>query len=479
VSSPRHRWSGAVGFSVSLAVGAGVIWSPVVTVAAVTGAFAIVIGLWCSSRLPKFFLATLGALLIGYAFLGRGFAYLGVPPLFVGEMVLALGLLTAVVSGGMSSALRSPMSWILMVFAAWGAVRTVPYWGLYRLDALRDGVIWGYGAFALLVASSLLHSGWLSRLPEYYGRWLPWFLAWIPVGLVIQRLAGDALPRMPGADVALLSIKSGDAAVHLGGAAVFLLLGLHQVSMPPSKALSSLKEWVWWAAWAAGFLIVATGNRGGLLAVLMAVLVVLSVRPRSKWGKVALIGGVLTAVFFLLNVEIDLRETSRKVSPQQILLNFQSIAGSDSSESLESTKDWRLNWWSHIIDYTLFGEYFWFGKGFGINLADDDGFQAGIDESLRSPHNGHLTMLARAGIPGLVLWVLLQGTFAVSLFCAYLRARRTGREWWARIDLWILSYWTAFMVNAAFDVFLEGPQGGIWFWSVFGFGLAALEEQRH
>jgi len=477
VRSLRHRWSGAAGFGVSLALGTGVIWYPGPTAAAATGAFAIVIGLWCGSRLPKFFLATLGILLIGYASLGRGFAYLGVPPLFVGEMALAMGLLAAAVGGGMHAVLHSPMSWMLLTFAAWGAVRTIPYWSMYRLDALRDGVMWGYGAFALLVASFLLRSGWLSRVPECYRRWLPWLLVWIPVGIVIQRLAGDALPQVPGSDAKLLSIKGGDAAVHLGGAAVFLLLGLHQVSTRPSKTLSSLKEWVWWTAWLAGFLVVATGTRGGLLAVLTAVLVVLSVRPLSKWGKVVLIGGVLTAVFFTLNLEIDFRGRARKLSPQQILVNLQSIARSAPEESLETTKTWRLDWWNHIIDYTVFGDYFWTGKGFGINLADDDGFQVGTGPPLRSPHNGHLTVLARAGVPGLVLWVFLQSAFAVGLLRAYCRARRARREWWARIDLWILSYWMAFMVNAAFDVFLEGPQGGIWFWSVFGFGLAVIEEQ--
>jgi hypothetical protein len=33
-------------------------------------------------------------------------------------------------------------------------------------------------------------------------------------------------------------------------------------------------------------------------------------------------------------------------------------------------------------------------------------------------------------------------------------------------------------VNGGFDVFLEGPQGGIWFWSIMGFGMAALITQR-
>jgi hypothetical protein len=473
----RNRWLGPSSVAVSLALGTGVVWHPLATAVAVAGASAIVLGLWFASRLSKFFLAILGILLIGYAFLGRGFAYLGVPPLFVGEMAFSLGLLAAAVGDGVRSGLRSPLSWLLIAFASWGAVRTVPYWATYGLDALRDGVVWGYAAFALLVASFLPNSGWLSSLPERYGRWLPWFLVWMPVGDVLERVAGDVLPRVPGGDERLSFIKPGDAAVHLGGAAVFLLLGLHQFSRRQLKARSWLKEWMLWMAWLVGFVVVASSSRSGLLAILAAVGVLLVLRPLSKWGKVALIAGILTTVFFALNIEIDLGRM-RKVSPQQILMNLESIAGNTSPGYLEGSKTWRLNWWKDIVDYTVFGEYFWAGKGFGINLADADGFQVGHGGLLRSPHNGHLTILARAGVPGLILWVFLQGAFAVSLLQAYGRARRAGREWWACVNLWILAYWTAFMVNTVFDVFLEGPQGGIWFWSLFGFGLAALEVQR-
>ena len=37
---------------------------------------------------------------------------------------------------------------------------------------------------------------------------------------------------------------------------------------------------------------------------------------------------------------------------------------------------------------------------------------------------------------------------------------------------------SAFMVNSSFDVYLEGPQGGIWFWALMGFVIALTEEQR-
>jgi hypothetical protein len=42
-----------------------------------------------------------------------------------------------------------------------------------------------------------------------------------------------------------------------------------------------------------------------------------------------------------------------------------------------------------------------------------------------------------------------------------------------------LSYWLAFMINVSFDVVLEGPHGGIWFWTVYGVGLAALWLYRY
>src|SRR5581483_11434599 len=101
-------------------------------------------------RLQWTWIVSLGVVLAGYAFLDRGFAYVGVPPLYIGELVLFLGLLTVLASGGIAPALRSPVSWLLLAFVGDGLVRTVPYWGIYGMDALRDGVVWAYAAFAVL-----------------------------------------------------------------------------------------------------------------------------------------------------------------------------------------------------------------------------------------------------------------------------------------------------------------------------------------
>jgi hypothetical protein len=37
----------------------------------------------------------------------------------------------------------------------------------------------------------------------------------------------------------------------------------------------------------------------------------------------------------------------------------------------------------------------------------------------------------------------------------------------------------AAFINGSFDVYIEGPQGGVWFWSVIGFGVAAMRIQAY
>ena len=107
-------------------------------------------------------------------------------------------------------------------------------------------------------------------------------------------------------------------------------------------------------------------------------------------------------------------------------------------------------------------------------LADDDGFQPTADGSLRAPHNGHFEILARMGVPGLILWVLFMASYAASLVRAAWRSRQRGHVVWPAVLGFLFVYWAAVMVNSSFDPYLQGPQGGIWFWSLVGIGLAAV-----
>jgi O-antigen ligase len=218
----------------------------------------------------------------------------------------------------------------------------------------------------------------------------------------------------------------------------------------------------------------ASTSRGGMVAFLTSVSLVALLRPLSGrvWRMLA-IGGLVVVIFSASGISLDTGQ-SRELSFEQIVMNLQSVSTDEGTEDLQGTKQWRIDWWDEIIGYTFHGDYFWTGKGFGINLANEDGYQLHADESLRSPHNGHLTVLARSGVPGLFLWLLAQLSWALGMLGGYRRSRFKGERRWASLFLFLLAYWAAFMINAAFDVALEGPMVGIWFWTIYGVGLAAM-----
>ncbi|MCC6424013.1 MAG: O-antigen ligase family protein [Phycisphaerales bacterium] len=431
-------------------------------------------------ELQKFWLRALVVLLGGYLALDKGFAYLGAGPVYVGEIVLGLGVMAVLVGGGIKLIKDQAVVWIWGLLAVDGLICTLPYLKQYGILSLRDATLWGYGLYALMTAICLLHCGWVVKAVKLYGRLLPAVLMWLPAGYLLQRVLGEAIPNIPGTNERLIQLKPGDTAVHLAGAAAFMALGLHQVLRPKMGGFQRLmRDWWWWIIWSVGVVMAASANRGGMLSIFAAAGVVMALRPRSAghWGKAAalVLMGICVAIFIDLKIEMNRRE----VSAQQLISNVTSIFEKSNRGDLDDTKQWRLNWWNEIIDYTFGGKYFWTGKGYGVNLALDDGFLGGEKGApLRSPHSAHMTILARSGVPGLVLWALLQLTFAAGMLHGNWRARKAGQEWWARVDAWVLAYWIAFNVNASFDVYLEGPQAGIWFWSWIGFGMAVLAAQK-
>jgi O-Antigen ligase len=474
----------------ALGLGALAADGSVLPVLLAVGAGVVCLGLVFASRLPAWFLGLLWALLLFYAVLGKGAANFNAGGVFIGEMVLAFGLLAALF-GGVAAAVpyRSPLIWGIAAFGAWGAFRTVPYIATYRMDALRDAVTWGYGAFAILVAGAFARTGWIRRAIERYGKDLLWFPVTVPVVWALSTYARGQLPLVPGSGVPLVIFKSGDAAFHLMGVAAFILLGLHrppaaassqqgsQRPSQPPRVLLGPGGWVWWSVWFFAFGIAGAASRASIVAVVAGGGIILALRPSTRVWRPALTTIVMAVVFFASGVRVQVR-AGRYLSASDMIANIRSVNGDEATGKREATREWRLEWWRTIIGYTIQGRYFWTGKGYGINLARDDGFVVGDrDRPLRSPHNGHLTILARSGVPGEALWLLLQGGFALALLRAYRRAVRSSRDWWARVNLWVLAYWATFVVNAAFEVSLEGPHGGIWFWSLFGFGIAALSAQ--
>src|SRR5690606_40731091 len=110
-----------------------------------------------------------------------------------------------------------------------------------------------------------------------------------------------------------------------------------------------------------------------------------------------------------------------------------------------SDLEWRLRWWSDIVGYTIGGEFRWLGKGYGINLADDDGYQTEADGSLRSPHNAHMTVLARSGVVGATAWLAFLTSLLLPLARTALAIDGERRSY----AILLIVYLVAALVNAS------------------------------
>ena len=214
-------------------------------------------------------------------------------------------------------------------------------------------------------------------------------------------------------------------------------------------------------------------SRGGLLAFVVGGSVASFICRSKRVPLGCLVVGVAMSAFALLgDLQIGVSYEGRPVSARQVGLNLVSTAmTTHDTGALEENKEWRLAWWGDIYRYTVHGKYFITGKGYGVNLADSDGFQVLSDDSLRNPHNSHLTFLARSGVPGFLSWIVLLIVWFAQMISSYLKARRLLLSSWMGLFLFVMSYAVTSLVNAMFDPALEGPMLGIWFWSIVGLGI--------
>ena len=414
--------------------------------------------------------------LMGYATIGKGFAYLGYPPLFIGEIALLLGILVLIQSGYLVASLATLPSFLLAILMAWVLARTLPYLSVYGFDAPRDSVVVMYGVFAFIVAALLLQDRHrLAVIVEYYRRFLGIFVPLAPFVLALDRYAADYVPHLLGSNVPVIQVRTSEAAVHVAGAAVFALVGFRKA--PP----------LWIVLVLITGIVASVSSRGAMLAIVVPIVIATVVIGKVRQLAIAVAGGLMIfALAYAIETTVtdyhDPGSTSeRPISTRQIGENIASIFGRSGVQS-EGTKTWRIDWWNIIISNTVRGPYFWTGRGFGLNLAMADGFGAPYTPDrpvLRSPHNVHMTLLARAGIPGVVLWWLFLTSWFGMLGSALLTAIRRRQTERRGFLLFIGCYVIASIINATFDVALEGPMLGIWFWCLIGLGIGTVMIYRY
>jgi hypothetical protein len=399
-----------------------------------------------------------GFLLAGYLTMGRSFAYLGVPPLFIGELVLGAFLLLKprVALGTWSASLlqASPLNALglsMFVFVAYG------FWqvgrgvlsGFPAIDALKTFTFNYYTLYLFLGI-------WVGlRTPDFLPK-LVRVIAWVNgiygvLFLVALRHVDVFLPGFGAQDVPLFSPPAGQVVVILGLLcferdlrAVWLVLVLNIVITLVWQVRSE------WAGLAVGILAwgLLTGRLGRVIGMGMAGLAVLGllavadIRLPGRNGEVSLaetLGRVLAP--------IDL-ELAKKLSP-----NAKNHAG---------TAEWRELWWGGIwrsVHSSPRLEAFGHGYGFPLSsLAPVKGYK----ESTRTPHSVFYYALGYTGWVGVVVFGALQLVILRLLWRSYrLTGQAAGLAWWVMA-----------MVRFSFEEGLESPMKAIPFYLLIGICMA-------
>jgi hypothetical protein len=413
------------------------------------------------ATIGDYFLLVLALLLAGYVIFGKVFAYLGVPPVYIGEITYMFGVYVLLRSRCAIASFAALPHVLLTMLIFWFVVRTLPDIPRYGVDAIRDSMIVLYGGFSFILTAVLLSRPRRLLFTTDYLRLLGNLIVPIAPFLVLM---SNASYFSPVGEFAISYVKIGTTGVHLAAAALLVLLGFRRAGP------------VWIGLLIIGMLTVASQNRGGMLAILAMMSMGLVFTGKLRvFGAFLVLTLAIGSVAYLLNLSVP-TSRGRDISTTQVVENVASLFV-PLSDKLDNTKQWRSEWWKTVAGYTLNGPYFWTGKGFGKNLAVDDGIIPETPNSLvpmlRSPHSAPMTILARSGVPGFCLWVLTIGSWIVMLIVDMRRARWRGDHAWSAFFLLCLCYGVGFLIDGTFDLTLEGPMAGIWFWTVFGVAVGA------
>jgi Ca2+/Na+ antiporter len=342
---------------------------------------------------------------------------------------------------------------LLLLFFLVGGIYFIAGLGSFTIiTLLRDASILFYIGFFLSLF--LFHSSWkifLSKLITLY--------AWYPVIAFISYQLSAHVEEYREfilfGDTPFALVKFGDMAVHLLVTSLLIAAGLIRYRF--SLLIINLFLILYL------ILVIASYTRGGLLAYSLPLIIYLyqSRHKFSEWftkSRVLIMGFVVAlSVVIYLNSRGDENFQGRALGFEQVSKNVLSLFSEQEDGALTDNKLWRLAWWYKIVTDAFELKKGLIGVGVGPNLTllGDIGTD---DEQLRSPHSIHLTILARFGIPLFLLW----------LYWVYLQFRRINSKEESDFSKIILFILLGFIINASFDVYLEGPMGAFPFWTWVG-----------
>ena len=403
-----------------------------------------------------------------YLILNTGFEMVRIPPVGpgipVGELVLVFSLCMVDVIG-----LLSKMATQVLLFPI------LLWWAVSLSRSLYDvhvGGAWSFRDASQAIESLYLIVGfWLVNSASnihYFFQWMRrMFWIAIPYGLLFpfDNTLKKFSPKLPGmgSSSATLFFQMTNTPVILLWAACWLLIERGR-GRGPVRGRELL----------AGFLVafaVAFGqSRTIYLGVLLVGVLLFVTRSRlaTRWTALMLLGVLIIGAISVSGVEIKGR-LGKKISLDFVISHFEAISGKASSGETEGAAEGvpqRIAWWRAIyVKMIRSPENILFGLGYGIPLTN---FSPASGVLVREPHNSYVSVIARLGVSGMLIWLLMQGALYLAWWRAY---RLAGRMEWLddRRNLLLLLIFNALLlITAVGEDGFEKPYYAIPYYLFFG-----------
>ena len=320
------------------------------------------------------------------------------------------------------------------------------------LDVIRDSFIFQYGWFVFIIFLFQDEQAYIWNRIFHIYKWFP-FVALL--NFVFQYYIPFFETFNLFGNIPLLLYKNGDMGVHLLISTILIILNFSKLT---NKWIVTLAVIIIF-----DFLTLSAYSRSGMVSFIIGLFCFLYFN-RDEYVKDALksfrkyIPWALVIVLpIYLTIQVKENFQGRAAGFGQLKENITSLAATPEDATLEKNVVWRLLWWNNILEYSFSKQYFATGKGLGMSLAQSDDIMI-TDEDLRSPHNFHLNIMARFGVIVFFLWV----------YWMILMIRPIFKKQLGTYSLAISCIIMAFLINASFDVFLEGPMGAFPFWTWVG-----------
>ena len=405
----------------------------------------------------------------GYLVLNTGFEMLRIPPVGpgipVGELVLVVALclinLLAVLP------MMASETWMFPVLL---------WWAISLPRSLFDTTVGGAWAFrdaSQAIESLFLIVGfWIVNTQSslrYFFRWLRrFFLLAILYGLLFP-FVGPLQKFSPtihgmGTSTTHILFQMTNTPEILVWAASWLFVDRRSQGGRFVKGRELL------AGVLIAFAVAFAQSRSVYLCVLLVGVLLFVTRSRlaARWTALLLLGVLIIGAVSVSGIQIKGR-LGTKISLDFIVSHFEAISGKASSDETQGAAEGvpqRIGWWTAIYKKMIRSpEKMIFGLGYGIPLTD---FHTGGRVVVREPHNSYISVIARLGVSGMIVWLLMQGTLYHSWWRAY---RLCGRMHWIedRNNLLILVLYNALaLIVAIGEDGFEKPFYAIPYYLFFG-----------